>query len=79
MCHDRCQYILLTVLAVSMAIRCRTFSYTAPSMWNEIALEIRNSLSLASCKKHLRRLIFLVPVLSPTTQSSAPRTERVHA
>ena len=32
----------------------RGFSYAAPSIWNEIPVEIRNSPSLSSFKKHLK-------------------------
>jgi len=48
----------LSVPAVSI-IGSRGFSYAAPSLWDEIPLEICNSSSLASFKKHLEALFFL--------------------
>jgi len=39
--------------AVSTATSSRDFSYAAPSMWNRLPLEIRNSFSFASFKTNL--------------------------
>jgi len=49
---------LLAVPAVSTVIGRRGFSYTASSIWNEIPVEIRNSLSFASFKKRLKKHYF---------------------
>jgi len=54
---------LLAVAAVSILIGSQGFSYAAPSIWNKIPVEIRNSSSLASLKKHLKALS-LVPSLA---------------
>jgi len=60
---------LLAVPAVSIVIGRRDVSYAAPSLRNGISVKIRNSPSLASCKKRLRHIVSLVPSLSATTPS----------
>jgi len=50
---------LLAIPTVSTVIDRRGFSYTAPSIWDEIPVEIRNSPFLASFKKHLKTLFYL--------------------
>ena len=57
---------LLTVPAVSTVIDRRGFSYAAPSMWNEIPVEIL-------LKSILRHIILPLPSLSATTSSSTYR------
>ena len=61
---------LLAVPTVFTVIGSRGFSYAAPSTANEIPVEIRNSSSLPSIKKHiLRHIINLVPSFSAITPS----------
>jgi len=50
---------LLHVPAVTVVIRRRDSSYAAPSLWDEIPVEIRNIPSLASFKNHLKTLFHL--------------------
>jgi len=49
---------LFTVPTVSTVTGRRGFSYTMPSIWNEIHLKIRNGSFLASFKKQLKNTLF---------------------
>jgi len=48
----------------------RGFSYTAPSIWNEIPLNICNNIPLASFNRYLKTHYFVVPSHSPIMSSS---------
>ena len=64
--------LLLLEPAVSTIIGSRGFSYAALSIWNKLPLEIRNSLSFASFRGTLRRIIFPVPSLTPASRHLSP-------
>jgi len=55
--------------AVRTAIGSQGFSYTAPSTWNKLPLELRNSSPFASFKRNHNTCYFPVPSLRPASPS----------
>jgi len=55
--------------AVRTVIGSQGFSYTAPSTWNKLPLELRNSSSFASFKRNHNTCYFPVPSLRPASPS----------